>query len=231
VKLTSQMAFTDFLYFEARASEDGRDVGAFAVHVDERRGHAAGTLKAAILPSRWAAFIRCIAFQNQLKTPLVLGAAPALLEGNLQVGFHANIRTFSTAVIGAPDIADILPMTEESLYVLGKKTGTTSISVFSADKHLIAVVDLEVSLDTASLHGKIAASTGSGNIRVSSANGQVVLSGEASDAVAARRAVEVATGVVSGKDSPVINAMKVAPSQQVMLKVRKSIEMRAAIWG
>ena len=106
---------------------------------------------------------------------------------------------FSTAVIGAPDIADILPMTEETLYVLGKKIGTTSISVFAADKHLIAVVDLEVSLDTASLHGKIAASTGSGNIKVSSANGQVLLSGEASDAVAATRAVEVATGVVSEK--------------------------------
>jgi pilus assembly protein CpaC len=127
---------------------------------------------------------------------------------------------FSSAVIGAPDIADILPMTEETLYVLGKRVGTTSISVFSADKHLIAVVDLEVSLDTASLHGKITASTGSGDIKVSSANGQVVLSGEASDALAATRAVEVATGVVSGKDFPVINAMKVAPSQQVMLKVR-----------
>ena len=127
---------------------------------------------------------------------------------------------FSSAVIGAPDVADILPMTEETLYVLGKKVGTTSISVFSADKRLVAVVDLEVSLDTAALHGKIAASTGSGDIRVSSANGQVVLSGEASDAVAATRAVEVATGGGSGKDSPVINAMKVAPSQQVMLKVR-----------
>lgn len=127
---------------------------------------------------------------------------------------------FSSAVIGAPDIADILPMTEETLYVLGKKVGTTSVSVFAADKHLIAVVDLEVSLDTASLHGKIAASTGSGDIRVSSANGQVVLSGEASDALAATRAVEVATGVVTGKETPVINAMKVAPSQQVMLKVR-----------
>ena len=129
-------------------------------------------------------------------------------------------QPFASAVIGAPDIADILPMTEKTLYVQGKKVGTTNISVFAADKHLIAVVDLEVSLDAASLHGKISASTGSGNINVSSVNGQVVLSGEASDAVAAARAVEVATGVVSGKDLPVINAMKVAPSQQVMLKVR-----------
>src|SRR5262249_47096792 len=117
----------------------------------------------------------------------------------------------------------LLPMTDHTLYVQGKKVGTTNISVFDKDKHLVAVVDLEVTLDTASLHGKIAASTGSAGINVSSANGQVVLSGEASDAVAAARAFDVAKGVASnatGKDTPVINAMQVAPSQQVMLKVR-----------
>ena len=38
----------------------------------------------------------------------------------------------------------------------GQKVGTTNISVFDADKRLVAVVDLEVALDTASLHGKIA---------------------------------------------------------------------------
>ena len=91
-------------------------------------------------------------------------------------------------------------MTEKTLYVQGKKVGTTNISVFGADKHLIAVVDLEVSLDAASLHGKIAASTGSGNINVSSANGEVVLSGEASDAVSAARAVDVAKAL-SPKDA------------------------------
>ena len=102
---------------------------------------------------------------------------------------------FSSAVIGAPDIADILPMTEETLYVLGKRVGTTNISVFAADKHLIAVVDLEVALDAASLRSKIVATTGAQNIRVTSANGQVILTGEASDAVSATRAVGLARGL------------------------------------
>jgi pilus assembly protein CpaC len=126
---------------------------------------------------------------------------------------------FSAAVIGAPDIADILPMTDHTLYIQGKKVGTTNISVFDGEKRLVAVVDLEVALDTATLHSKIAASTGSGNINVSSANGELVLSGQASDAVSAARAVDVASGML-GKDTPVINAMRVAPSQQVMLQVR-----------
>jgi pilus assembly protein CpaC len=130
---------------------------------------------------------------------------------------------FTTAVIGSPEIADLLPMNDHTLYVQGKKVGTTNISIFGADKRLIAVSDLEVTLDTVSLHTKIA-STGGRDINVTSANGEVVLSGEASDAVAAARAVDVAKAL-SPKDSQgnagsVINAMDVAPSQQVMLRVR-----------
>jgi pilus assembly protein CpaC len=129
---------------------------------------------------------------------------------------------FATAVIGSPDIADVLPMTDHTLYVQGKKVGTTNISMFGPEKRLAAVVDLEVALDAASLHSKIAASTGSENINVSSSNGQVVLSGEASDAVSAARAVDVAKALSpkDDKGTSVIDAMRVAPTQQVMLKVR-----------
>ncbi len=104
------------------------------------------------------------------------------------------------------------------LYVQGKKVGSTNISVFDPQKRLVSVIDLEVAPDTISLQSKIAASAGGKNINVSSANGEVVLSGEASDAVAAARAVEVAKGL--SPDAPVIDAMRVSPSQQVMLKVR-----------
>lgn len=127
-------------------------------------------------------------------------------------------RPFEKPVIGAPDIADVLPITDQTLYVLGKKPGTTNISLFDAKHQLISVIDVEVAPDTASLKNKIVASTGGRSINVSSADGEVVLSGEASDAVAAARAVEVAKGL--SPDAPIVDAMKVAPSQQVMLKVR-----------
>jgi pilus assembly protein CpaC len=125
---------------------------------------------------------------------------------------------FSTAIIGAPEIADLLPITESMLYVQGKKVGSTNISVFDAQRRLVSVIDLDVAPDTSALRNKIAASAGGKNINVTSANGEVVLSGEASDAVAAARAVEVAKGL--SPDAPVIDAMRVSPSQQVMLKVR-----------
>jgi pilus assembly protein CpaC len=125
---------------------------------------------------------------------------------------------FSTAVIGAPEIADVLPMTESMLYVQGKKVGATNISVFDQQRRLVSVIDLDVTPDTTSLQNKIAASTGGRDINVTSANGEIVLSGEASDGLAAAHAVEVAKGL--SPDAPVVNAMKVSPSQQVMLKVR-----------
>jgi pilus assembly protein CpaC len=127
-------------------------------------------------------------------------------------------QPFTTAVIGSPNIADILPMTGTTLYIQGKQVGTTNVSVFDQNKRLVAVVDLEVTPDAATLHSDIVATTGDRNIKVSGTNGEVVLHGEASDAVSAAHAVDVARGL--SPNAPVINAMSVAPSQQVMLKVR-----------
>jgi pilus assembly protein CpaC len=132
-----------------------------------------------------------------------------------------TVRTevpFATAVVAAPEIADVLPMSDKSIYIQGKKIGTTNISMFDSSMRVIGVVDIEVTPDTGNLREKIGASGGAGGIRVSSSNGQVVLSGEARDAVAADRAVSVAKGL--SPETPIVNAMQVAASQQVMLKVR-----------
>ena len=88
-------------------------------------------------------------------------------------------QPFSTAVVGSPEIADALPMSDRSLYVQGKKVGTTNVSVFDSMMRFMGVLDVEVILDTGSLQEKIRQSTGSRSIRVSSSDGQIVLSGEA----------------------------------------------------
>ncbi len=188
------------------------------MRVGRRRARARRVIGAALLAA--TAGLVLPGACSQASAQIVEGAAVRHITVTLNKSKTLKFdHPFSTAVVGSPEIADLLPMTDRILYVQGRKPGTTNISVFDADKRLVAVVDLEVALDADSLHGKIAASTGSGSIRVSSANGEVVLSGEASDAVSAARAVDVASGL-AGKDTPIINAMKVAPSQQVMLKVR-----------
>jgi len=130
--------------------------------------------------------------------------------------FHLE-QPFATAVIGAPDIADVMPMSDHSLYIQGKKVGTTNLTVFDQNQKLVSILDVEVAVDVGNLQEKIQASTGSRGIRVSSSNGQVVLSGQAVDAIAAERAVALAKDFAP---NGVINAMSVAHSQQVLLKVR-----------
>src|SRR6266704_3260947 len=126
---------------------------------------------------------------------------------------------FSTIVTGSPDIADVKSMSDHLIYIQGKQTGTTNVILFDSSMKQIGILDVEVAIDTGNLQQNIRTSTGMQAIRVSAAEGQVVLSGTAVDAVAAERAMAIATGSVP-KGGVVVNAMNVAAPQQVMLEVR-----------
>src|SRR5260370_15780043 len=105
-------------------------------------------------------------------------------------------KPFATAIIGAPEIADILPMSDRSLYVQGKRIGTTNISIFDSSMQVIGVVDIEVTPDTGNLREKIDASTNGGGIRVSRNNSQGGLGGQARGPGAAAPAASGAPGLL-----------------------------------
>ena len=124
---------------------------------------------------------------------------------------------FTDVLVGSAEIADVIPLSDQSLYILGKKTGTTNVSVLDNLERVIGVVDVDVGPDTGSVAEKLAAGTGAGGIRVRSSGDQVILEGTAVDAPTVDRAVEIARANSPGG---VINATRVASPQQVMLKVR-----------
>src|SRR6266446_3429292 len=126
---------------------------------------------------------------------------------------------FSTIVTGSPDIADVKSLSDHLIYIQGKATGTTNVILFDSSLKQIGILDVEVALDTGNLQQNIRSSTGTRGIRVSAAEGQVVLTGTAVDAVVAERAMSIATGAVP-KGGIVVNAMNVSAPQQVMLEVR-----------
>jgi pilus assembly protein CpaC len=128
-------------------------------------------------------------------------------------------RSFSSIIASAPDIADVKALSDRTIYVLGKQTGTTNVVFYDESAQQIAVLDVQVTIDTSTLQQNIHSSTGTHGIRVSAAEGQVILTGTAVDAVAAERAMAIATGAAP-KGAVVVNAMKVAAPQQVMLEVR-----------
>ncbi len=138
-------------------------------------------------------------------------------------------RPFGSIVAGSPDIADVKPLGDRTIYVLGKQTGTTNVVLFDDAAKQIGVLDVEVTIDTGNLQQNIAGSTGATGIRVRSSEGQVILSGTAVDAVAAERAMAIATGTVP-KGGIVVNAMNVAAPQQVMLEVR-FLEVNTGLGG
>ena len=125
---------------------------------------------------------------------------------------------FYEIVIGDPEIANVNPLTDRSFYVLGNNLGTTGIALFDENKQLVGTVDIEVTLDTDQLASTIRDSVPGADIKVSSANGRVVLSGSADDAVAADKATKIATEF-SGEEE-VINSVNISSSQQVQLNVR-----------
>jgi pilus assembly protein CpaC len=127
-------------------------------------------------------------------------------------------EAFSSAVVGSPDVADALPMTDRTLLIQAKKIGATNVSVFNSNMRLIKVIEVQVTLNTGNLQSRIRALTSDSGIRVSTDNGQVVLSGVARDAANADQAYNLAKSWA--QNGTVINAMRIASPQQVLLKVR-----------
>ncbi len=181
-------------------------------------------------PARWRlllAFLANAAIASWLTAGDVIASEILSIEGaavrKLQVvRFKSKTFTFQTpfasAVVGAPDIADVLPISDRVLYLQGKKPGATNVSIFSSDKKLLGILDVEVVVDAQAIADKIRANVGSQGIKVSGSHEQIVLSGEARDSVEAEHALEIAKSV--SPESGIINLIRVAPAQQVMLKVR-----------
>jgi len=121
-------------------------------------------------------------------------------------------------MIGDPKIADVLPLNQRSVYVVGKGMGSTSLTVYGAGRRVIYSSDVLVSADLESfkarLHEVLPAEN---NIAITTANQSILLSGTVSSPTALHQIVTLADTYSPGK---VVNMMSVQGTQQVMLSVR-----------
>jgi len=143
--------------------------------------------------------------------------------------------------IGNPDIADVLILQSNELYVLGKDLGTTNVLLWDRNDALISSLSVAVTHDLEGLKRQIATMLGNERIEVYSAQRNVVLAGTVSSAVKMSAAVQLAESYLeeaaTAKDKiffeqeatgaggerkagKVINLMSVAGAQQVMLQVK-----------
>jgi pilus assembly protein CpaC len=126
-------------------------------------------------------------------------------------------QEFEEVSVGNAEIADVVPITPQLLYVLGRQTGTTNLTVLGPEGRVIAVADLVVTHDVESLKAKLHELMPTERIEVRPAGNSVVLSGQVSSASAAANALSVAERYAPER---VTNMLMVGGSQQVMLAVR-----------
>jgi pilus assembly protein CpaC len=135
------------------------------------------------------------------------------------IGKSQDVRTGSSFVdvmVGDPDVADVNPLTDHTLSILGKKIGTTRVQVYAEGKKLIGIFDVEVNYDISRLVNEFKRQFPGSRLRASSVNGRIMLSGEVTDATTLDKAVTIAK-----QFSPdIINSVSVMAPQQVMLEVR-----------
>lgn len=126
-------------------------------------------------------------------------------------------RAFGEVLVGNPETADVIPLTNRSLYLLGKKIGSTRVSILDGEKRLLAIIELEVAHDIEGIRTKLKERLPYSNIDASSVNGRVLLTGIVPDSVALNTAIAI---VKQYAGDHFINTLSVRASQQVMLEVR-----------
>ena len=116
-----------------------------------------------------------------------------------------------------PAIADAQPITEKSIYLVGKSFGTTTVNLFSAAGAPVGLLAVEVGADTTSMSRSIHSALPASHVKVSTINGRVQLSGTVPDAGSMQKVLDI----VAQYGSPaVINTMTFVGGQQVNLEVR-----------
>lgn len=134
-------------------------------------------------------------------------------------------RPVTDALIANPEIADVVPLTAQSIYLVGKKVGLTRLTLLDAQKNLTGIIEIEVSYDIDTLKQELKRNVPSGDYTIRTANGRIILSGTVADAVALARVSDIAKQFAPDH---FLNSMTVRAPQQVMLEVRFVEAQRSA---
>jgi pilus assembly protein CpaC len=163
-----------------------------------------------------------------LSVPATAGQSVALRGG--QAGFAGELAVplnkshvvevdsaFKRISIGNPEVADIMPLTSRSFYVLGKKLGVTNLTLFDSREKVMTVIDVTVTYDITGLKTRISELFANDDVQVRATADGIVLSGAVAGGERVNQIAKLANSYAPGK---VTNLMSANGSQQVMLAVR-----------
>lgn len=127
-------------------------------------------------------------------------------------------QNISRVSLAAPEQAEMVLLSPRQIYLTGKKTGVTNLTLWGAGDRVMSVYDLEIVPDVTQLkHMLHTVLPGEPNIKVLSSGNSVTLSGEVSSATNLATALALGEASAPGK---LVNLLRVGGVQQVMLEVR-----------
>lgn len=144
----------------------------------------------------------------------------------------SKILRFGQAVgrvmVSDPKVADVVPLSDKTIYVLAKSPGATSLLVMPSGDGArpIAAMDLRVGFDLEALKRAYAEIMPGEDVTVSGEGDGLVLSGLVSSSAVAARAAALAERYAPEK---VVNLMSVRGAEQVMLSVQIVEVQRSAL--
>jgi pilus assembly protein CpaC len=122
------------------------------------------------------------------------------------------------ASLANPDVADTVVLSPTQIYVTGKATGVTNLTLWNESGKMMGMYDVVVAPDLTRLKENLhKAMPDEKHILVMASHDNITLSGTASSASSLSRAMNIAEAYAPKK---VINSMQVGGVQQVMLEVR-----------
>lgn len=139
-------------------------------------------------------------------------------------------------IIGNTAIVNAVIRNKNTAYLFAQTTGQTNIFFLDANGQQIMALELEVAQDTLSLTKLLQRALPGNRITVDVINNSIVMGGTALNGDEAKKAMDLATQfeVGNGGDaSKVVNTIKIAGEDQVMLQV-KVVEMQRDVlkqWG
>ncbi|WP_045369708.1 type II and III secretion system protein family protein [Vibrio campbellii] len=166
---------------------------------------------------------------------LSVNAAPAQSGKVVSVAHHQSTQLMISGkakkvTLGDPEVLDIIVLRSNELFLVGKKLGTTNVSVWDTRGRLIEQFNVEVTHDLNTLKSKLYQFLPDESIEVHSAQEKVVLRGLVSTQQNMDTAVKIAETFAAGEaadegeddskdDSMVINLLSIGGAQQVTLEV------------
>lgn len=164
--------------------------------------------------------------QDVASDPSGYGGQLALPVGGSRILRFA--QPIGKVMVGAPKVGDVLPLSDRTLYVLGKAAGATSLTVMPRGNgsQPLATFDLRVGYDIDGVQRAFHEIMPGEPIEVSARGDGLVLTGLLSSSAVAARAAALAERYAP---EHVVNLTRIRGAEQVMLKVRIAEVRRNAL--